>query len=156
MGADFVHLHVHSDYSIGYSIAQIEPLLDRCAQLGMAVIALTDHGVLSGAVEFSAEAKTRGIHPILGCGFFIRPGEPANPAESLAPHLTLLAMDEKGYRNLCALSSIACRGGITPPRPEVDLETLAGHADGLIAFSESVSVAESLLDLLIFPLFLYQ
>lgn len=112
----------------------------------MDALALTDHGVLSGAVEFSEKAKAWGVHPILGCGFFLGLGQETASAQALPAHLTLLAMDEKGYRNLCALSSAVCREGI-PPRPQVDFELLSKHADGLIAFSRHFSAAERLLDL---------
>ncbi len=76
MSSRFVHLHVHSEYSVLDSSCRLPELLDRAAQCGMGALALTDHGVMSGLVKFYREAQSRGIHPILGCEVYVAPGRP--------------------------------------------------------------------------------
>ena len=107
----FTHLHVHTHYSLLDGLAKIDDLLDRAKELGMNSVAITDHGVLYGAIEFFIKAKEKGIKPIIGCEMYIT----ANDLHSKNPdsldrkrnHLILLAKNEKGYKNLMKLISIA-------------------------------------------------
>ncbi len=138
MKAEFVHLHVHSDYSLLDGAAKIDDLLDRAAALEMPALALTDHGNLFGAVEFFLKAKARGIKPIIGYEAYVAPGSRkdksgANPKTS-SYHLTLLVRDLEGYRNLLALASTAYLDGFYY-RPRIDKEVLARHHRGLVALS---------------------
>src|SRR3990170_670019 len=112
MGAmpKFTHLHVHSHYSLLDGLAKIEPLLDRAKELGMDSIALTDHGVLYGAIEFYTKAKERGINPIIGCEIYIAPRgmrEKTAQRDREPFHLILLAKNNNGYKNLIKITSRA-------------------------------------------------
>ena len=135
----FVHLHVHSQYSLLDGAIRMKQLVKRAAELGMPSIALTDHGVLYGAVEFYQEAEKAGIKPIIGCEAYVAPGsmldrKSANGGKDAAHHLTLLAADDEGYRNLVKISTAAHLEGFYY-RPRIDREFLASHAKGLIALS---------------------
>jgi len=133
----FVHLHVHSEYSILDSSCRLLDLIDRAAACGMDALALTDHGVMSGAVKFYREAKRRGIHPILGCEVYVAPGDRRDRSGGETNryfHLVLLAESEIGYRNLIQIVSAAHTEGFYY-RPRADKELLAAHAEGLIALS---------------------
>ena len=135
---DFVHLHVHSDYSLLDGCCRMDRLMERAVELGMSAMALTDHGNLFGAVSFIKQAEKRGIKPILGCeGYLVtdhkndeRPGRENHKSY----HLGLLAKNFQGYQNLCKVVSDAHVDGFYY-RPRTDLETLAEHADGLIGFT---------------------
>ncbi len=135
---DFVHLHVHSDYSLLDGCCRMDRLMDRAVELGMSAMALTDHGNLFGAVSFVKQAEKRGIKPIIGCEGYIvtdhkndeRPGRENHKSF----HLGLLAKNFQGYQNLCKVVSDAHVDGFYY-RPRTDLETLAEHADGLIGFT---------------------
>lgn len=135
---DFVHLHVHSDYSLLDGCCRMDRLMDRAVELGMSAMALTDHGNLFGAVSFVKNAEKRGIKPIIGCEGYIvtdhkndeRPGRENHKSY----HLGLLAKNFQGYQNLCKVVSDAHVDGFYY-RPRTDLETLAEHANGLIGFT---------------------
>lgn len=133
----FIHLHTHSEYSILDSSCKIPALLDCAASQRMPALALTDHGVLCGAVKFYREAKKRGIKPIIGVEIYLAPGdrrkrEPVNGAKY--SHLVLLATDRVGYQNLLALVSLGHTEGFYY-RPRVDKELLRHYHPGLIALS---------------------
>jgi DNA polymerase-3 subunit alpha len=133
----FVHLHVHSEYSILDSSCRLPDLIDRAAACGMEALALTDHGVMSGAVKFYREAKRRGIHPVIGCEVYVAPGDRRDRSGGETNryfHLVLLAENEIGYRNLIQIVSAAHTEGFYY-RPRADKELLAAHAEGLIALS---------------------
>jgi len=135
----FVHLHVHSQYSLLDGAIRMKQLINRAKELGMPSIALTDHGVLYGAVEFYQEAEKGGIKPIIGCEAYVAPGsmldrKSANGGKDAAHHLTLLAADDEGYRNLVKITSAAHLEGFYY-KPRVDREFLSTHAKGLIALS---------------------
>jgi len=135
--SNFVHLHVHSHYSLLDGLAKIDELIDRAKELGMDSLALTDHGVLYGAIEFYQKAKEKGIKPIIGCEMYLAPNGLANKRakiDDVRHHLVLLAKNETGYKNLMKLVSIAHLEGFYY-KPRVDKETLRKYSDGLIALS---------------------
>ncbi|HVP37974.1 MAG TPA: DNA polymerase III subunit alpha [Candidatus Saccharimonadales bacterium] len=138
MKPSFVHLHVHSDYSLLDGACQLGPLARRVAELGMPAVAVTDHGNLFGAVEFYEEARAHGVKPILGCEVYVSPGPRTEKVKGetgeTSFHLVLLARDEQGYHNLIRLSSLGYLEGYYY-KPRVDLELLAAHGRGLIATS---------------------
>ncbi|HEU5211959.1 MAG TPA: DNA polymerase III subunit alpha [Gaiellaceae bacterium] len=132
----FVHLHVHSEYSILDGACRIPALTARAAELDMPAVALTDHGSLAGAVELYREAGKQGVKPVLGCEVYVADDRRAQ-AKGYA-HLTLLAETNEGYANLIKLSSRGYLEGYYY-KPRVDWELLEGHAEGLIALSGCLS-----------------
>jgi DNA polymerase-3 subunit alpha len=136
---DFVHLHVHSEYSLLDGAARLKRLVEQAARLGFPAIALTDHGNLFGAIEFYQHARAQGIKPILGCELYIAPGSrferaPQDRQYEGANHVTALVRNETGYRNLIKLVSQGYLEGFYY-KPRVDRELLARHADGLLVLS---------------------
>ncbi|HWH13145.1 MAG TPA: DNA polymerase III subunit alpha [Miltoncostaeaceae bacterium] len=134
----FAHLHVHSDYSILDGACKIARLLDRVEEMGQTATALTDHGVMSGAVELYRTAKKRGITPIVGLEAYLVPDRAARPAREKRAHITLLAETTQGYYNLIKL----CSKGFTEGyhrRPRIDYELMSQHADGVIALTGCLS-----------------
>lgn len=134
----FVHLHVHSDYSILDGACKIGRLLDRVEEMGQGAAALTDHGVMSGAVELYREARKRGITPIVGLEAYLVPDRHARPPREKRAHITLLAENTEGYYNLIKLCSKGFLEGYHR-RPRVDYELLAQHAKGVIGLSGCLS-----------------
>ncbi|WNR43355.1 DNA polymerase III subunit alpha [Paenibacillus roseipurpureus] len=135
--SSFVHLHVHSEYSLLDGAARMEELVSQAAQLGMTSLALTDHGVMYGAIAFYKACKQRGIKPIIGCEVYFTAGsirEKGTRQEQPIYHLILLAKNEQGYQNLMKLTSIAHLEGFHY-KPRIDLEHLAKYAEGLICLS---------------------
>src|SRR5678815_462868 len=137
MRSDFVHLHLHSEYSFLDGAVRTRELIKKAAEFEMPAVALTDHGNLHGAIEFYQEATKSGIKPIIGCEAYMAPGSikdrPTNLRDA-AYHLTLLAKDETGYRNLVKLISTAHLDGFHY-RPRIDKELLAARSTGLIGLS---------------------
>ena len=147
---DFTHLHVHSEYSLLDGQGRIDALLKRAKELGMDSLALTDHGVLYAAIDFYMQAKELGIKPIIGLECYVAPGSRFDRkprSEERPSHLTLLARDEVGYKNLLQLTTKAHLEGFYY-KPRVDRELLAQHHEGLIALSGCASgeVPRSLLN----------
>jgi len=137
MSSPFVHLHVHSEYSILDSSCKIAGLLARAKACGMDALALTDHGVMSGAVKFYRQAKRQEIKPILGCEIYVAPGDRRDRNVQNGQryyHLVLLAENDEGYRNLLAIVSRAHTEGFYY-RPRADYELLESYSAGLIALS---------------------
>jgi DNA polymerase III subunit alpha len=138
MSAGFVHLHVHSDYSVLDGLATVPRILDRCSEFGMDACALTDHGNLFGAISFYTAAKDRGIKPIIGSELYVAPARrddfEARVFGSAYHHFLLLCKDETGYHNLCKLSTAGYLEGFYM-KPRVDDELLAKYHEGLIATS---------------------
>ena len=136
----FVHLHVHTHYSLLDGANKIPELIRRTKALGMDSIAISDHGCMFGVIEFFNECKKEGIRPILGMEAYMAPGDrrerstPGGNAGEAAFHLLLLAENLEGYRNLVKLSSIAYREGFYY-KPRIDKEALRQHSKGLIATS---------------------
>ncbi|MFU8779468.1 MAG: DNA polymerase III subunit alpha [Kiritimatiellia bacterium] len=146
----FVHLHLHTAYSILDGACRIEPLMDKCIEYEMPAVAMTDHGVMYGTVEFYKMAQAKGIRPIIGCEMYITTGSHTNrdpSAKHTTHHLTLLARNNVGYRNLSYLVSKAHLEGFYY-KPRIDHELLAKHAEGLIGLSACLKgeVASALVD----------
>ncbi len=134
---DFVHLHVHTEYSLLDGACRIGTLLDAANALGQKAVAITDHGVMYGAVGFYKEAKKRGIKPIIGCEVYVAPRSRTDKIRALDSeyqHLILLCKNEEGYKNLIKLVSAGFTEGFYS-KPRVDKELLAKHSGGLIALS---------------------
>lgn len=139
MDNSFIHLHVHTEYSILDGCLRISDLIETAYQFNMPAVALTDHGNIFGAIEFFKAARSKGIKPILGCEVYMAPKsrfekKPGNEDEASNYHLILLVKDEKGYRNLCRLITSSYLEGFYY-RPRLDKEILREHASGLIALS---------------------
>jgi len=132
----FTHLHLHSEYSLLDGLARIGPLMERARELGQEAIGLTDHGALYGVVPFYKEARARGLKPIIGVEAYLAPGSRLSrePSEKQPFHMTLLARNQAGYRNLLALATKAQLEGYYY-RPRMDKEVLQEYHQGLIAFS---------------------
>ena len=134
---DFVHLHLHSEYSLLDGACRIEELLDRAVQLQMPALAITEHGNMFSSIIFHDQARKRGINPILGCEVYVAPGDrrtkSGTPGET-ANHLVLLAATNEGYHNLIKLVSSGYTEGFYY-KPRIDKELLAQHATGLIGLS---------------------
>jgi DNA polymerase III subunit alpha len=134
--APFVHLHVHSEYSILDGACRIPALAKRAAELEMPAVTLTDHGSLAGAVELHREARKQGIKPIVGCEVYV--ADDRRRQEKGYAHLTVLAESNEGYANLIQLSSLGYLEGYYY-KPRVDWELLERHAKGLVALSGCLS-----------------
>jgi DNA polymerase-3 subunit alpha len=132
----FTHLHLHTEYSLLDGLARIPQLMERAQELGQEAIALTDHGVLYGVVPFYKEAKARGLKPIIGVEAYVaqRSRRSRESKDRQLHHITLLARDLEGYRNLLALMTKAHLEGYYY-RPRVDKELLQEHHQGLVALS---------------------
>jgi DNA polymerase-3 subunit alpha len=145
----FAHLHVHTEYSLLDGLSTIPELMDRAHAVGQQAIALTDHGVLYGAVQFYKEAKARGIKPIIGIEAYVAPGSrhSREPGDKQPYHLTLLAKNNAGYHNLVALSTKSHLEGYYY-KPRMDRELLEQHHEGLIVLSGCATseVSRRLLD----------
>lgn len=134
---NFVHLHVHTEYSLLDGAARINRLLDRCKELGMGSIAITDHGAMYGVVDFYKAAKEKGIHPIIGCEVYIAPRSMRDKearSDSNYAHLVLLAENQRGYQNLIHLVSAGFLEGFYY-KPRIDYEILEKYSQGLICLS---------------------
>ena len=133
----FVHLHVHSEYSLLDGACRINGIMDRVKELGQTAIALTDHGVMYGCIDFYKAAKSAGIKPIIGCEVYVAPrrmDDRIYGVDNEAYHLVLLCKNTLGYENLCHLVSEAFLNGFYT-KPRVDLDLLRKHHEGLIALS---------------------
>ncbi len=142
---DFVHLHVHSEYSLLDGYASTKAIAARAAELGMDSIALTDHGVMYGAMEFYDAVRKAGLRPILGVEAYMAPGSRSDPMTKGGKnyyHLLLLAKNEVGYRNLVKLTTRAHLDGMGKgifARPRIDRELLAQHHEGLVVTSSCIA-----------------
>src|SRR5579872_3211683 len=137
MMSDFVHLHLHSEYSLLDGACRIEELLDKAVELKMPAMAITEHGNMFSSVVFHDQARKRGINPILGCEVYVAPGDrrvrSGTPGET-ANHLVLLAETNEGFHNLMRLVSAGYTEGFYY-KPRIDKDLLARHAKGLIGLS---------------------
>ena len=137
MECGFVHLHGHSEYSLLDGACRIKDMVKKAADLGMPALAITDHGVLYGVVDFYREARKHGIKPIIGCEVYVAPRSRFDREPRIDDnlyHLVLLCKDEQGYRNLLQLVSRAYLEGFYY-KPRVDRELLEQYSQGLIALS---------------------
>lgn len=134
----FTHLHVHTSYSLLDGAGKIPEMIARVKELGMDAVAITDHGVMYGVIDFYKEAKAQGIHPILGCEIYLSPAsrfdKSFGKAEARYYHLVLLAENEEGYHNLMKLVTRGFTEGFYY-KPRVDFELLRRYHGGLIALS---------------------
>lgn len=139
---DFVHLHCHSHFSLLDGASRLDDLLERTAALGMKALALTDHGNLYGALQFYRKAKAAGVKPIIGYEAYVAPEsrftKDAASAKDAADHLTLLAINHQGLKNLIKLASAAFLEGYYY-RPRIDKDLLAQHHEGLVCLSGCAS-----------------
>ncbi|MFO7996596.1 MAG: DNA polymerase III subunit alpha [Dehalococcoidia bacterium] len=136
MPQKFVHLHVHTEYSLLDGMCRIPQLVARTKELGMDSLAITDHGAMYGVIDFYLAAREAGIKPIIGCEVYVAEADRRSkePARKSPYHLTLLVRNEKGYRNLLQLVTKSNLEGFYY-KPRVDKELLKLHHDGLIALS---------------------
>jgi DNA polymerase-3 subunit alpha len=139
----FVHLHCHSHYSLLDGASEIGALVKRAKAHGMNALALTDHGNLHGSLEFYRKAKGEGLNPIIGYEAYIAPGsrhdkKDAGSSKEASYHLTLLAQNRAGFKNLVKLASLASLEGFYY-KPRIDKEILAAHSEGIICLSGCVS-----------------
>lgn len=131
---DFVHLHVHTEFSLLDGIARINKLVDITKERGYSAVAITDHGNMYGTLQFFEECIKAGIKPIIGCEFYICHDLHKKQGKDDIGHIILLAKNNKGYHNLMKLNEIAfCDGFYYKPR--IDYETLAQHSEGVICLS---------------------
>ncbi|GFN34369.1 DNA polymerase III subunit alpha [Tepidimicrobium xylanilyticum] len=148
-GKGFVHLHVHTEYSLLDGSTRIGELLDRTKELGMDTIAITDHGSMFGVVEFYKQAKKRGIKPILGSEVYIAINKytEREPKDKNQYHLVLLAENDKGYQNLMKIVSEGYVNGFYY-KPRVDHDVLEKYSEGIIALSGCIGgeIPSSLLE----------
>ena len=139
----FVHLHLHSEYSLLDGACRIDGLMDRVKELGQTAVAITDHGVMYGCIDFYKAAKAAGVKPIIGCEVYVaRRGmtDRVHGQDNDPYHLVLLCQNRTGYENLCYLVSEAFIHGFYG-KPRVDLELLSQHHEGLIALSACLAGA---------------
>ena len=136
MSAPFVHLHVHTQYSMLDGAIRLADLIKRAGEYDMEAVAITDHGAMYGALEFYEKAKKAGIRPLVGCEFYIAQKSRLLQDRTAGHnfHIVLLAMNETGYRNLMKLATIAQTEGFYY-KPRIDQEVLARHQEGLIALT---------------------
>ncbi len=133
---DFTHLHLHTEYSLLDGCARIKKVIDRACELGQKNIAITDHGVMYGVIEFYKYAKEKGIKPIIGCEVYVATRSRFDKQKGLDGynHLVLLCKNSVGYQNLIKLVSMGFTEGFYS-KPRVDREILEKHSEGLIALS---------------------
>ena len=140
---NFVHLHVHTEYSLLDGAGKIEELVAKAKELGMESIAITDHGVMYGVVDFYKQAKKHGVKPIIGCEVYVAPrtmGDRDPKLDAGQYHMVLLAENEEGYNNLIKLVSMGFTEGFYY-KPRVDIETLRKYSKGIIALSACLAGA---------------
>ncbi|MBR1659564.1 MAG: DNA polymerase III subunit alpha [Oscillospiraceae bacterium] len=133
----FAHLHVHSEYSLLDGACRIDALPRRVKELGQEALAITDHGVMYGAVAFFKACRSAGVKPIIGCEVYVAPRSrhsKEHGADSAYSHLILLCKNETGYRNLCYMVSCGFTEGFYV-KPRIDWELLHAHAEGLVCLS---------------------
>src|SRR3954465_7225424 len=130
-----VHLHVHSEYSLLDGACKIDALAERAAAFGQPALGLTDHGVMNGAVELYKASKKHGVKPILGVEAYLCDDVESEAVRFERNHLTLLARDDEGFRNLVKLSSAGFLEGYKRGKPNVDMGILEQHSNGVIALT---------------------
>ena len=143
MSASFVHLHLHTEYSLLDGMTRTDEVVARAAELGMPAVAMTDHGNMYGAIEFYQACKKKKVKPILGCEIYLAPGSMADkkeiPGRKRATHMTLLARNELGWNNLSKLVSHGHLEGLYHGKPRVDRESLRKYSEGVICLTGCIS-----------------
>ena len=137
MGDQFVHLHVHSEYSLLDGACRIKQLIQRVKELGQDAVAITDHGAMYGAIDFYKEAKANGVRPIIGCEVYVAPRtrfDKVNGLDNSPYHLVLLCENQTGYQNLIKMVSRSYTEGFYF-KPRIDRDLLREHSEGIIALS---------------------
>ena len=137
----FCHLHTHTEYSLLDGEASIKKLVARVKELGMDSCAITDHGSMYGVVDFYREAKSQGIHPVIGCEVYMAPRsrfDKVHDIDNKTSHLILLAENQRGYKNLIKLVSAGYIDGFYY-KPRIDFEMLKEHSEGIIALSACIA-----------------
>jgi len=137
--AEFVHLHLHTEYSLLDGACRLDRLVDKAHELTFPALAITDHGAMHGVIDFYQAARAKGIKPIIGCEVYVAPGsrlekKTSGGGRDVYHHLLLLAKDVAGYKNLIKLTTEAHLTGYYY-KPRIDKELLAAHKEGLIALS---------------------
>ncbi len=137
--SDFVHLHLHTEYSLLDGACRLDKLVEKAHELKFPSLAITDHGAMHGVVDFYKTAREKGVKPIIGCEVYVAPGsrlekKSSTGGKDVYNHLVLLAKDEVGYKNLVKLTTAAHLEGYYY-KPRIDKEILAAHKEGLIALS---------------------
>ena len=135
--SSFVHLHLHTEYSLLDGATRISKIADKALSDGQTAVAITDHGVMYGAVEFYKELKKKGVKPIIGCEVYVASRsrfDKEGKGDSSGDHLVLLCKNNIGYKNLCYMVSESFISGFYS-KPRIDMELLASHAEGLVALS---------------------
>ena len=133
----FTHLHLHTEYSLLDGACRINQLVDRVKELGQSAVAITDHGVMYGVIDFYRACKAAGVKPIIGCEVYVAPRtrfDRVHELDGSARHLVLLCRNEQGYRNLSYMVSMAFTEGFYI-KPRIDMDLLREHHEGLIALS---------------------
>ena len=139
--SDFVHLHVHTEYSLLDGACRIDRLLKRVSEMGQKAVAITDHGVMYGVIDFYKKAKELGVKPIIGCEVYVAPRtmkDKVHRVDSSPHHLILLCKNMMGYQNLISLVSRGFIDGFYS-KPRIDMELLSQKSDGLICLSACLS-----------------
>ena len=140
LNSKFVHLHLHTEYSLLDGANRIKDLPIRAKELGMDAMAITDHGVMFGCIDFYKACKAHGVKPIIGCEVYVAPGSRFDKILDKSVkynHLILLAKNMQGYRNLCKLVSYGFTEGYYY-KPRIDKEILEKYHDGLICLSACI------------------
>ena len=137
--AEYVHLHLHTEYSLLDGACRLDRLMDRAHELKFSSLAITDHGNMFGAIDFYQAARKKGIKPIIGCEVYVAPGKrtekkASSGGKEVYNHLVLLAKDQQGYKNLVKMVSYAYIDGFYY-KPRIDKDLLAEHKEGIIALS---------------------
>ena len=136
----FVHLHLHTEYSLLDGATRIDTLFDACKEKNMPAVAITDHGNMYGAYHFYCLAKKKGIKPIIGCEFYMADDLTVKSGDVKREfnHLVLIAKNNTGYKNLVKLNSIGFVDGYYY-KPRIDFKTLSQHSEGLICLSACIA-----------------
>ena len=138
---DFVHLHLHTEYSLLDGATKISAIADKAIAEGQDAVAITDHGVMYGAVDFYNSLKAKGVKPIIGCEVYVAPRSRQlreGKLDNSGHHLILLCKDKIGYRNLCYMVSSSFTDGFYS-KPRVDMDLIRDHHEGLIALSACIA-----------------
>ena len=143
MSDSFVHLHLHTEYSLLDGMARTKEVANKAKELGMPAVAMTDHGNLFGAIEFYQNCKKAGVKPIFGCEIYLAPGNMEDkkeiPGRKRACHMTLLAETDEGWSNLQKLVSLGHLEGLYHGKPRVDREALRRYSKGVICLTGCIS-----------------